>query len=109
LQKPNNRQGLPGSSQVIDDGVLWKHIIHTTKRRGLYAYLRGSNQEKRLFFLLHNINTIETQAQSAIEREMLRCNLLAISTCGIHTAQLAQFSVVFIAMPHQWRWSDEIY
>lgn len=81
----------------------------TLQNAGDYMLIWGvATKEKRLFFLLHNINTIETQAQSAIEREMLRCNLLAISTCGIHTAQLAQFSVVFIAMPHLWRWSDEI-
>jgi hypothetical protein len=82
----------------------------TLQNAGDYILIWGvATKEKRLFFLLHNINTIETQAKSAIEREMLRCNLLAISTCGIHTAQLAQFSVVFIAMSHPWRWSNEIY
>ena len=90
-------------------GTLKAHHPHY-KTPGIICLSEGLQPKKSALSLsFHNINTIETQAQSAIEREMLRCNLLTISTCGIHTAQLAQFSIVFIAMPHPWRRSNEIY
>ena len=109
LQNPTTGKACRALPKLLTMGYF-ESTSSTLQNAGDYMLIWGvATKEKRLFFLLHNINTIETQAQSAIERKMLRCNLLAISTCGIHTAQLAQFSVVFIAMPHPWRWSDEIY